>query len=119
MSLLNEVIESLSTGTYSVTRVLQGTYTQGRYTAGATTTFEISACEQPVEGRKLQPQAEGEHADEIRVLYTNTELRTRTPQVEPDVITIDGEAFEVFRCEKWKGLGQTQYRVHASRVVIP
>lgn len=118
MSLLS-VITRFATGTYTVTRTAAGGNTAGRYTAGATSTFSIVASVQPVTGRYLRVLAEGQRADEARLIFTSTELRTRTPTNEPDLLAVDGETWEVFRVNRWQHLGETHYVVMASRKVVP
>lgn len=121
MSLLDSITAFLTPGSpYTVTRKAAGAYSTGYYAPGATTTFAIAASVQPVTGRDLRSLPEGQHAEESRVIYTATELRTRTPTTEPDVITIDGDPWEVTRVERWEfGTDTTHYRAYASRQVIP
>lgn len=120
---LNGVIGVFATGTYTVTRTVTGTYTAGRYTDGATGTFDITASVQPVSGRDLQFVAEGEHGNEVKVVYTSTPLFTRTPTTSPDKVAIDGETYEVFRVEKWQHFGistnEDHFRVFVSRLTLP
>jgi hypothetical protein len=113
------VIASFATGQYTVTRTEAGTYTAGRYTPGPTSTFMIDASIQPASGRDLQVLAEGEHATEVRVVYTTTELRTRAPAHDPDRITIDGEQWEVSKFERWEAFGNTHWRGMAARRPVP
>lgn len=116
---LVDVIASFATGTYSVTRTAAGAYTVGRYAAGGTSTFSIEASVQPVTGRDLKKVPEGHHADELRIVYTTTELRTRAPGSEPDVVTIDSEPWHVVRFERWQAFGGTHFRAWCARRVTP
>lgn len=113
------VITSFSTGTYTVTRTLAGSYTAGRYAAGAVSTFDVVACVQPVSGRDLQSLPEAQRGDEVKVVYCATELRTRTPAQEPDTVAIEGESYEVFRVERWDAFGEVHWRAYTSRLVTP
>jgi len=117
MSMLTGVIGALGfkTGTYTVTRTAAGTRTLGRYTAGAASTFSIEASVQPVTGRDLQAMPEGQRAEETKVVYTTTELRTRTPAGEPDTIAIDSETWAVTKVERWDAFGDTHYRAYVAR----
>ena len=103
---LLDVIDSFATddglggGQYSVARRTTGTYTNGRYSGpGATTTIVITASVQPISGRDLVVVPEGQRTDESRKIFTATQLVTRTPTTEPDVITIGGEPYAVFRVD--------------------
>ncbi len=117
---LNGVIARFATATsYTVTRVAAGSTTAGRYTAGASSSVTIVGSVQPVTGRLLKVLAEGQRADEARVLYTTTQLFTRTPTNEPDRVTIDSELWEVFRVDRWQHFGETHYIVMLSRKVVP
>jgi hypothetical protein len=117
---LIDAIASLSTpGPYTITRTAAGSYTNGRYTAGAESTFTIIASIQPVTGRDLADLPEGQNGDEVRVVFTITELLTRAPGQEPDVITIFGEDFYVYRVKKWQGFGDNHWQAWVSRTVVP
>lgn len=116
MSILGN-IASFATGTYTLVRTAVGSHVRGRYASGASTLAQtITACIQPLSGRDLKVLAEGQRADETRVIYTETELRTRHPSDNPDRVVIDGEAWEVFRVERWEGFGTTHYRALVSRL---
>ena len=120
---LSGVISAFKTGTYTVTRTGGGTYSSGVYTAGSTSTFDITASVQPVSGRDLQVLPEGQHGNEVRVIYTTTELRTRNPTNAGDKISIGSEDWEVFRFERWEAFGLNlsgdHYRAFASRLETP
>lgn len=113
--MLRGVIASLQTGTYTVTRQRAGAHVKGRYTPGATSAVQIVASIQPVTGRTLQDLPEGQRGEETRVVFTETEIRSRAPGVEPDRITIDGESWTCIRSERWQGLGGTHWRAYFQR----
>lgn len=115
MSVLG-AIASFSTGTYTRTRYAAGTTTDGVYTPGSASTTSIVASVQPVRGAELKALPEGRHADHSRVVYTETELRVSPV---PDRVTINGDAFEVFKAEPWGAFGETYYRAMVSRLVVP
>lgn len=102
MSLVG-VIASFATGTYTVSRPATGSYVDGRWQAGAPSTFDITASIQPARGRELAILGEGQHGPEIRVCYTTSDLRA-TPG-GCDVVTIDGERWNVVRVERWQAFG--------------
>lgn len=118
MSLIG-VVPRFSTGTYTFTRRAAETYTDGIVVAGATSTFTAQASIQPVSGRELQALAEAQHGQEVKVIYCNTELLTRTPTQAPDTVSLDSETWEVFRVERWQAFGQTHWRAYAQRRVLP
>lgn len=120
--MLNESIDSLATGDYTVTRTLLGSFTDGVYTSGATSTLSINAVvesatglQRVVGGYEMRMDAQGQRATDIRVIYTRTELLTRNHTHEPDRIQIDGDDFTIFRCEPWDLTGEVHYRALATR----
>jgi hypothetical protein len=117
---LRGVIESLSTGTYEVRRTVAGTYDlNGRYTTGAPTTIQITASVQPDSGRTLQDLPEGQRGDEIRKIHTRTELVTRAPGREPDLVTIDGETWYCIRVQRWQAFGDVHWKAYVARQAKP
>jgi hypothetical protein len=121
---LIDVIFSLQTpGPYTVTRTAAGAYTNGRYDAGSESTFTIIASIQPLglaaSGRVLTELPEGQNGDEVRILYTITELLTRSPGQEPDVVTLDGEDYYVVQTARWQAFGNEHWEVLVSRTVVP
>lgn len=126
---LNDSIDSLATGQYTVTRRTNGTYTDGIYSGpGTTTTFLISAVQEPatglqrvVGGFEMRTGEDGQRSNDIRVIYTRIELLTRSDGYEPDLISINGRNYTIFRCEPWdlayyEGSNEVHYRALASRV---
>lgn len=110
-------ITSFATGTYTRTRRAVGTTSSGGdYTPGATSTATLTASVQPMPGTELKHAPSGRHADDLRLVFTVTELRAAPI---PDQITIDGEAWEVYRVRRWQAFGDTHYEVHVSRLVLP
>lgn len=115
---LSSVIDRFITGTYTVTRAAQETYdAAGNKVDGSETTFNIDAAIQPVTGRDLAQLPEGQRADETRLVLTKTELRTRLPGNAPDVITVGGETWTVFRVQRWDFEGSTHYQAWITRDV--
>ncbi len=110
---LSNVIASLATGTYTVTRWAADSYdTNGVLVKGATSTLSVLACVQPLTGRDLQRLPEGRRTREGKAVYTATALR-----VEPvaDRISIDGETYEVESVRVWYDSG-AYYRAVALKV---
>lgn len=120
--MLNESIDSLATGDYTVTRRLAGTFTDGIYNGGgATSTFTINAVvesatglQRVVGGNETRADDSGQRTNDIRVIYTRTELFTRTPTHEPDLITIKGRQYTIWRVEPWDLTGEIHYRALAT-----
>jgi hypothetical protein len=100
---LSGVVTSLSSGTYTVTR--RGPTTvgaDGRADAAMPTTLTVIASVQPMGGRELQRLPEGLRVAERRAFYTPTALKVIGA---PDVVSIDGEDWEVESVEAWGNLG--------------
>lgn len=83
------------------------------------TTFAIVASVQPVTGRMLMDLPESQRADETRVVYTETELRTRMNGNDPDVVTLDAEPWTVVKVERFDAFGGTHYRAYVARTENP
>ena len=119
---LLDTITSLATGSYTVTRWAVGSFTDGIYAKGAPTTFAIRAVlevatgmQRVVPGRDMLGEPEGQTVNDVRILYSKEELRTRQPDQEPDEVTIDGSQWLVFRVEWWNLGGQVHYRTVVTR----
>jgi hypothetical protein len=114
------VIGRLKTGTYTVTRTPAGTYAAGRYSAGSPTTFTITAVVEPFGGREIKVLPEGQFAEDVRVLYTATELLTMSPTDVPDSVAIGGETYSVFKINgPWIMPRSTHYEVYVARQRVP
>ncbi len=119
--MLLQSVNSLKTGTYTVTRTATGTLSQGRYTTGAGSTFSIDAVVQPYSGgRKMIPLPEGVRAEDTKLIHTATALRTRDSTGEADVITILGELYTVWAVQGPYTLGpSTHYEAYVTRKGSP
>lgn len=103
---LSSVIASFATGTYVVTRRSPSAYgTDGRLDAPTTSTLNVTACVQPLTGRELQKLPEGMQTQELLSIWSPVELRTQGSGQDPDLVTIEGEAWEVQKVERWSTLG--------------
>ena len=126
MSLL-DVIASFSTavldGTpsgYLVTRTPAGTYVNGRYTAGTPVTFTIDAVVRPSSGREIKVLAEGQFAEDTKILWTASALVTMSPGNVPDTIVIAGDTYSVATISgPWNMSDVTFYKVGVARQRIP
>ena len=105
-------------GTYTVTRQAQGTYDSNGYFSGggAVTTLKIVAIIVPLDGRELVVVPEGLRTQEQRKILTGTRLMTVTPTTVPDIVTIGGDPFAVYRCDGPFTLdGDSTYTAYAAR----
>ena len=115
-------IASFATGTYTVNRRAVGALDgEGIYVPASPSTFSIEASIQPVTGRDLKAMPDGRHAEELRVVYTITELVTVDPTHGiGDVITYKSEAWEVVKAEIWPDLNGGEFcRAYIARQVVP
>lgn len=107
---LLDVIYDFATGAneptprqYTITRTTEEIYgMNGFSTPGTSSTFLITACVQPIDGRNARIVVDANVTIETRKLYTDTKLLPRTPGFAPDQITIDGEVWTVHRCKRWE-----------------
>ncbi len=117
MSLLDS-ITSLVNATVTVTRHAEGVYTNGIYAPGAASTFTCDVVMQPafglnrvIGGADLHAGVEGQSTTDVLNFFTVTEIKTRTPTTDPDVITYRGASWTVARVEPWTLISDTYYRV--------
>lgn len=119
MSLRGAIASLTQGGPYTVTRTTNGALVKGKAGAGTPSSFSVTGSLQAVNGRELQALPESFRADEVRVLYTLTELRTVSDTHQADKLTIDGEPWLVIRVEKFPAFGDTHYRVYVARRGLP
>jgi spermidine synthase len=105
------------TGTYAVTRTARGVLALGRYTAGAVTTVQIVADVQHVSGDMLRDLPEGVRTEEVRIVYTTTQLYAQDTTHDPDVIAIDGDTWRVFRVDRFRVFAN-RFRALVQRVRV-
>lgn len=126
MSLL-DTINSLATDTVTVVRQATETFVNGISTPGAViSTFSIKVVVEPatgmqkvVAGRDMQgTESEGQFVNDVRIIYTATELKNRTPANIADVITFESGSWTVFRVEKWNLSGVVHYRAVLTRSTL-
>jgi len=91
--------------TVTITRRAAGSYVDGRWAGGASSSLSIVASVQPDRPRpdELLHLPEGDRAREGLRLYTATEVRTanETNNTPADMVTWAGEQWEVVKVEKW------------------
>lgn len=107
------------TGTYTITRRAQPTWSNGIKVAGATSTIAgVSMSVQPV-ARRTRTPVEGESLAVTHTAYSQTELIPRSPTSDGDIVTYDGETYLVLGCVRWQAFGETHYIAELHRQVTP
>lgn len=91
------VLDSLSSGTFTVTRRGAGTVSGGIVTPGSASTFSIAAVIQPAGPEHMERMPEGTRIDDTKVIYTRTPLYVSNEATGgvADRISIDGKTYEV------------------------
>lgn len=102
---MSDVVESMFTDFYTVTRRSPSAYVAGRLQPATTSTLTISACVQPIAGIDLQRLPEGMRIDGALSLWTTTPLFTKGAAQDPDQMVVEGETFEVATVEPWGVVG--------------
>lgn len=121
MSVLDS-IDDLATDTLTVQRS-QGSYTNGVYTPGTPTTFQIVAVveiafnmNRVIGGADLRSRNEGEQTFDVRQIWTRTPLLTLSTSNDPDVIVgFEGGNWTCARSEVWTYEGETHHHVLLTR----
>lgn len=113
---MSDVVNSMLTDAYTVSRRSPSAYVDGRLQPSTDSILVIDASVQPLVGpADLQRLPEGMRTDEARVIFTTTELFTQGPGQDPDIISIEGFAYEVHTVEAWGNVGN-YYRAIASKM---
>lgn len=118
MSGLQGVIARRNTGTYTVTRETDGADVDGRWVPGSTTTLSVDASVQPVTGDAMEDLPQGIRVEDVRILWTVTELRTEKSGTGADLIAIGDLSYRVFKVEYF-GILSSFYRVTVHKVNVP
>lgn len=84
---------------YTVTRIGEGSYVNGRWVEGTESTFEVIGHEQPSGPKEIQMLPDSFRSKDVRWFFSNADLRTvqEGSGLEPDKITVDGIKFEVHK----------------------
>jgi hypothetical protein len=99
-------IEAMKTGDYTVTRWESTTLVNGRVTGQVTTDLPpMPGMVHPTDGSEVRRLPEGLRGREVKVIFTAAALRGMEEAAVPDMISIDGFPFQVWKCERWKELG--------------
>ena len=93
-----------ASGAYTVTRQAPGAYASltGKYVAGSASTFTIIAAVHPYSpGRHQVVIPEGMRTEDVRVLWTATELKALDASADADTVTVSaGPSFTSRREER-------------------
>lgn len=89
----------------TVTRYAAGSFVDGDYVNGATSTFTALMCVQPANDRDLINQEQAQRSKRWLKGYTDTELETviTATSKKADRVSFDGKMFEVQHVEQWPG----------------
>jgi hypothetical protein len=90
--------------TFTVLRYNPGQYIKGHWVGGASMDeFEIIASIQPLTGRELMEQPEGERTRDQIKLYTTSGLHTavESQQMKADIVVYKNKQYEVTKVESW------------------
>lgn len=102
---LASVIDSFKTGDYTLKRPGAVSYVNGLAVAGATSSSTIAAVVTPLTGRELLRLPEGDRDKERLLVLSRSEMRTTGVGGKADLITINGEDYEVSSVEPWPMFG--------------
>lgn len=94
-------IGKYKTGTFAITRSVAPTVVLGRRVAGSTSTVMADLSIQPLTGRQLQALPVARHSQDVRKIWTITELYTVRPGFDADTFLINGEVYEVFQVKEY------------------
>lgn len=112
---LSDVIDELANGSFVVTRKGPTTYVGGHRQAPTSSTFEMIALITPASGRTLMRLPEGLRTIETLDIYTKTELFTARATGEPDLVTYNGQQYQVQEVDRWQPSGNF-FRAIATKV---
>ena len=88
-----------------------GTWNRGFYDPGDSDEFTIYASVQPISGKELRILPEGRRETATYTLYTDTKMNEQGSAQLPDVVTIDGEIYEVIKVFPWQNTALAHYKV--------
>ncbi len=95
-----------------VKRKTTGSYVDGEWIEGTTTTIDITASVQPLKPEEVQFLDEGRRNSSSYFLFTDTKLNLVT-SANPDLVTINGVDHEIQKEESWQNnvINHYKYRV--------
>lgn len=100
--MITSPIRRFKSGTFAITRTTAPDPVAGRQVAGVASTFPLDLSIQPATGPTLVVSADVRHGDDIRRIWSETELFSiKKTGYRADKITIAGDVFEVFKVMPW------------------
>jgi hypothetical protein len=104
---MSGAVAALATGTYVVTRFSAGTTTNGIYSPGGSSTFNVIASVQPAAPEVLDRMPEGTRLNDLKTVFATVLLLTgdENQGLKADRIAIDGNDYEVISKRDWQGFG--------------
>jgi hypothetical protein len=103
MNTIGLINSFLTASVYVVTRRSSAQYVKGHAVAQPALTFKINGSVQPATSQDLMRLPEGRRTDQMKVLFTNTELSIggQHENFEADLVNIDGDMWEVQAQDEW------------------
>jgi len=94
------------------------TSVKGRTSPGTETPFQFTSSVQPASGKEKLTLPEGVREKNVLRLYTSTLLKSVSEKnnTRADIITIDGDEFEVIRVLPWQNNVIPHYKVFVSQI---
>jgi len=88
-------------------RFKEGSYLNGEWIDGGSTSNKINASVQPVPSSQYRLLPEGDSPAKYRQIYTNIKLQMPSKKIKPDEITEDGITYRLTDFDNWSGNGHT------------
>ena len=102
--MFTQLINTFSTGTYTVNRSVVSTYDSGGILVpGSVSAVNVSGYIEPLSGSDLSMVPEGYHVSDLRRMYSKEALLPKL-----DSVTYQGEEWVVINVEEWQGFGLAQ-----------
>lgn len=102
----------------TVKRPAGGSYVNGVWVeSGAPTTITVKASAQPATTEEMETLPEARRSQGVYKLYSDSRFQSVLENANnPDIVVIDGQDYEVMRCEPWKNNIVNHYKALAARV---
>lgn len=101
----------------TVTRPAQGSFVNGIWVDGTTTTLTIDASVQPANTNDLQSLPENRRTLGVYVLYSDVPFQSAIENKQnPDIVKINGEDYEIAKSMPWQNDVVSHYKAMAVRV---
>ena len=106
---VSEALDSDTAEVVTVTRTSSGSYVNGLYVAGSTSTFRTLASVQQPTPKDLQNLSEGERDMNPRLFISKKPLQTVSDRDNTiaDTVTFKGKTFKIIKVGDWESFGHT------------